>query len=80
MRTAREQRGCRCDGVQGLAKKRDLSVLGNEIRHEQMVGEPTRWRGCGVNGVLGEHLVRGVDANDDIIGVYLELWVELECR
>jgi hypothetical protein len=74
----REQCGCCSDGVQALAKKRDLAVLGNEIRHEQMVGEPTRRRDCGVNGVLGEDLVWGVDANDDVVEVDLELGVELK--
>jgi len=78
LRPAREQRGCRCDGVEPFAKKGDLPVLGNEIGHEQVVGESARRCGRGVNAVLGEHLVRGIDANDDIIEVYLELGVELE--
>jgi len=74
--TAWEKCGCRRDSVQALAKKHDFTVLGNEIRHEDMVGEATRRRGSGVNGVFGEHPVRGIDANDDVVEVDLELGVK----
>src|SRR4029077_11366264 len=49
-----------CDGVQGFANQLDLTVLGNEAAHEQVVGQSTRRRGRGVNDVFREHLVPGL--------------------
>src|SRR6185312_7548226 len=67
-----------CDGVQGFANQLDLTVLGNEATHEQMVGQSTRRGGGGVNDVFREDLVRGLDEDGDVLVLELEVGVVLE--